>query len=187
MRRTETGFGRVALVAALLVGAMAMPSQAQQQSRFGLRISGDQPIQIESDRLEVRESENLAVFSGNVKVVQGPTTIRSGKMTVHYAAGGGTGGGMSQIERIEVDNKVYVKSNNQTATGDRGTFDMRREVLVLTGNEVVLTEGTTVIVGCSLTVQMSSGLANLDGCGRSTSSSSSGRVKMLLQPQSQGQ
>jgi lipopolysaccharide export system protein LptA len=32
--------------------------------------SGDQPIQIESDRLDVNEQEAKAIFAGNVSVVQ---------------------------------------------------------------------------------------------------------------------
>ena len=52
-------------------------------------MSGDQPIQIESDRLEVREKENIAIFSGNVTVVQGPTLLKAGKLTVYYAKDSG--------------------------------------------------------------------------------------------------
>ena len=68
------------------------------------------------------------------------------------------------------------------ATGDMGTFDMKAEVLVLTGKEVVLTQGENVVVGCKLTVQMKTGKSQLDGCG---GKESGGRVKMLLQPGSQ--
>ena len=67
---------------------------------------------------------------------------------------------------------------------DSGSFDMRSEVLVLSGKEVVLTEGDNVVVGCRLTVQMSTGLATLDGCGKQQGGSG-GRVKMLLKPGSQ--
>jgi lipopolysaccharide export system protein LptA len=68
------------------------------------------------------------------------------------------------------------------ATGDEGYFDMRTEIMVLTGEEVVLTEGDNVIMGCKLTVQMASGRAELEGCAGETGS---GRVRMLLQPGSQ--
>jgi len=122
--------------------------------------------------------------------VQGPTLLKSGSMKVYYAkdaanatpsaAGPSTG----NIERIEVDGKVYVKSETQVATADRATFDMKTEVMTMTGDEVVLSEGPNVIVGCKLTVQMSSGLATLDGCGKGAQT---GRVKMLLQPKSQTQ
>lgn len=180
-------FSKFAIAAAAVLLALASPSLAQSSSRStGLKMSGDQPIQIESDKLEVREQDSVAIFSGNVNVVQGETQLKAGKMTVHYAARSGSASKTAapqengQIERMEVDGKVYVKSATQVATGDRGTFDMASEVMVLTGNQVVLTEGANVIVGCKLTVQMKTGLAKLDGCG-----SGAGRVKVLMTPKSQ--
>lgn len=174
----------VAIAAALVMAAGG--AQAQDQRMTGLQLSGDGPIQIESDRLEVRENDGIAIFTGGVEVVQGETLLRSGKMTVYYATdgenAGGPASGGADIERLEVEDKVYLRSETQTATGDRGTFDMRSEVMELTGSEVVLTEGDNVIVGCRLTVQMATGLANLEGCGNDQGP---GRVRMLLQPGSQ--
>ncbi len=179
-----------ACATAAVLLALTAQSLAQSSSRAtGLKLSGDQPIQIESDKLEVRETDSVAIFTGNVNVVQGATQLKAGKMTVHYAAR--TGGSnaapasvasqdSSQIEKMEVDGKVYVKSNTQVATGDRGTFDMATEVMVLTGSQVVLTDGPNVVVGCKLTVQMKTGQAKLDGCGNGN-----GRVKMLVKPKSQ--
>lgn len=171
------------LAAAVPFGASAQDGSASQLS--GLKLSGDKPIQIESDRLEVNESESMAVFSGNVNVVQGPTLLKAGKMTVFYVKDGNTNvatGGSSNIDHLEVEGKVYVKSETQVATGDRGTFDMKTEVLTLSGKEVVLSDGPNVLVGCKLTVQMKSGLANVDGCG---GGQSTGRVRVLMQPGSQ--
>lgn len=182
----------LALAAAMLGGA-ALAQQAPQQGGAGrlsgLQLSGDLPIQIESDKLEVREAENIAVFSGNVSVTQGDTLLRSGRMTVFYlpAAEGASGSaatGSSGIDRLEVDDKVYVKSGEQVATGDRGTFDMKTEVLTLSGQEVVLSEGPNVIVGCKLTVQMRTGEAQVVGCPKGEGGS--GRVSVQLTPSSQG-
>lgn len=177
---------RMAVLAAVLLLPVTPAAFAQEQSRMtGLKLEGDKPIQIESDRLEVRESEGIAVFTGSVSVVQGPTLLRAGKMTVHYNTEGGSATtGSANMDRLEVEGKVYVRSDNQVATGDAGSFDMRTEVLVLTGKEVVLSEGDNVIVGCKLTVQMATGRAQLDGCGGGAQSG--GRVKMLLNPGSQG-
>jgi lipopolysaccharide export system protein LptA len=171
-----------------LVLAMASAANAQQESRMsGLQLDGDQPIEIESDRLEVRDNDGTAVFTGNVQVVQGETTLRAGRMVVHYVSEGSGAStpstGASDIERIEVEDTVYIKTATQVATGDRGTFDMGTELLTLSGQEVVLTEGENVIVGCELRVQMNTGVAELDGCGNQ----GGGRVRMLLQPGSQGQ
>lgn len=169
----------------LIVAAPAAMAQQQSGRMTGLKLEGDKPIQIESDHLEVRENDGVAVFTGNVAVVQGPMLLRSGKMTVYYDNQGGSAStGSANIDRLVVENKVYVKSDTQVATADTGSFDMKSEVLVLSGKEVVLSEGDNIIVGCKLTVQMASGLANLEGCG-SGSAAGSGRVKMLLKPASQ--
>ena len=180
MPRTERrlagliGFG---LALALMAGPAA--AQAQQApakappapgERFtGLKLSGDEPIQIESDKLEVRENENMAIFSGNVSVVQGPTLLKAGKMTVYYVQGQrrfGRRPARANIDQLEVDDKVYVKSDDQIATGDKGTFDMKTEMLMLSGKEVVLSEGPNVLIGCKLTVNMKSGLAESSACKR---------------------
>jgi lipopolysaccharide export system protein LptA len=174
------------LVLASAPGVVSAQESATTSRLSGLKMSGDEPIQIESDKLEVRESESIAIFSGNVSVTQGPTLLKSGKMTVYYAKEGGSAAtGSANIDRLEVDGKVYVKSENQVATGDRGTFDMKTEVLVLSGKEVVLSEGPNVLVGCKLTVQMKTGEAQVDGCKEG--SSGTGRVMMSITPGSQNQ
>ena len=166
-------FIRIALVGLVFLPTLGI-SQESKGRATGLKLSGDQPVQIESDKLEVRENEHIAIFTGNVAVVQGPTLLKAGKLTVHYANDGGSATtGSAAIERLVVSGKVYVKSENQIATGDDATFDMKTEVLVLTGKEVVLSEGANVAVGRKLTVHMNTGMAQLDG-----------RVSMVLDPKS---
>ncbi len=172
------------IILATALALISSPSLAQDvKTRLqGLKLSGDQPIQIESDRLEVDEGSSKATFVGNVSVVQGATLMKAGKMTVYYATSGGAQAapgpaGNANIDRLEVDGTVYLKSADQIATGDRGTFDMKTEVLTLSGKRVVLSEGPNVLTGCKLTVQMRTGQAKFEGCG--------GRVKTVLTPGSQ--
>jgi lipopolysaccharide export system protein LptA len=142
----------------------------------GLKLSGSGPVQIESDKLEVRQNENIATFTGNVAVVQEKSLLKAGKLIVYYANDGGSATtGTAKIERLEASGKVYMKSDTQVGTGDAATFDMKTEVLVLTGKQVVLTEGENIATGCKLTVQMGTGQAQLDGCGR---------VSMVVSPKS---
>jgi lipopolysaccharide export system protein LptA len=166
--------------AALVLACAQSSAQSAVESRLtGLRLNGNEPIEIESDKLEVQEAENKAIFTGNVAVTQGPTVLKSGTMTVFYAKDGGSAAtGSSNIDRLEVDGKVYVKSDKQVATGDSGVFDMKSEVLTLSGKEVVLSEGSNVLRGCKLTVQMKTGRAQVDGCSKG------GRVQMKLDPSS---
>ncbi|WP_217577953.1 LptA/OstA family protein [Mesorhizobium sp. GbtcB19] len=187
MRRSRTAWLVGATSALLVLGMAHSFAQSSATSQIpGLKLSGDQPIQIESDKLEVRQNDSMAVFSGNVTVNQGPTLLKAGKMTVYYvkdpkadksaAAGASAMTGAANIDHLEVENKVYIKSNDQIATGDTGKFDMKTQVLVLSGKEVVLSQGDNVLKGCKLTVQMKTGLGNVEGCPR---------VIMMFKPQKQ--
>jgi lipopolysaccharide export system protein LptA len=180
MPKTDRASPALAAIAATLL-CFATPAAAQSPTPPpGLKMSGNEPIQIESDKLEVREKEHLAIFSGNVSVVQGATLLKAGKLTVYYAADTGSATtGSSAIERLEVDGTVYVKSEDQIATGDKGTFDMKTEMLVLTGEKVVLTQGKNVLVGCQLTIHMKTNQAKFEGCAKT-----GGRVTTLIQPNS---
>src|SRR5260370_11988882 len=53
----------------------------------GFSQNRDQPIQIEAASLEMRDKKKEATFSGNVKVVQGDTTMTSKTLVVFYDAG----------------------------------------------------------------------------------------------------
>lgn len=155
---------------------------AQATSRLeDMQLDNESPIQIESDRLDIAESTGTATFDGNVNVVQGDTVLKTGKLVVYYESSGGAATGASAIERLEASNKVLIQSKSQKASGDRATFNMKTEVLTLTGKEVVLTEGENIAVGCSLRINMKNGRAKLEGCnngGRKT------RPTIILNPKS---
>src|SRR5438046_3395084 len=50
----------------------------------GFSQNRDQPIQIEAAALEMRDKKKEATFTGNVKVVQGDTTLTSKILVVFY-------------------------------------------------------------------------------------------------------
>lgn len=179
MRRNDA---HVRLAAVLLILAAATPALAQSgqqgQTSSGFQFGGDGPIEIESDKLEVRDHDNIAIFTGNVQLVQGKLLLKTVKMTVYYKSAGGSTDN-AQVDHMEAEGKVYIKQNDQVATGDQGTYNMGTGVLVLTGKEVVLTQGGNVVVGCKLVSNSKTGQSKLDGCG---TGSDGGRIKMLLQP-----
>lgn len=51
-----------------------------------LAASGDkeQPIQVEADKLEVREEDNISTYSGNVRLVQGSMLIHADRLVIHF-------------------------------------------------------------------------------------------------------
>lgn len=185
------------IVSAFALILTASGAGAQSTTMSGMKLSNDQPIQIESDKLEIHDQEHTALFTGKVKVVQGTTTMQSGKMTVYYkdkaakpAADGAQpaaqpeqsaslASGSADIDKILVTDKVLLTSGTQTATADDGNFDMASQTFILTadeGNKVILSDGPNVFTGCKLTVHMQTGQAELESCG--------GRVQIQLDPKS---
>ncbi|QND15813.1 LPS ABC transporter substrate-binding protein LptA [Rhizobium leguminosarum bv. trifolii] len=193
----KTGMAFVAGAFALILTASGAGAQQATATMPGMKLSNDQPIQIESDKLEIHDQEHTALFTGKVKVVQGTTTMQSGKMTVYYkdkaakpAADGAQpaaqpeqsaslASGSADIDKILVTDKVFLTSGTQTATADDGNFDMASQTFILTadeGNKVILSDGPNVFTGCKLTVHMQTGQAELESCG--------GRVQIQLDPKS---
>jgi len=67
-----------------------MPNALQGFSR-----NKNEPVKIESNKLEVRDKEKLAIFTGNVFVQQGDTTMRCPELRVFYEGDAKTPGGTS--------------------------------------------------------------------------------------------
>lgn len=170
-----TFLSRILIAAALLVPGAAFSQTSKME---GMALSNDKPIHIESDKLEIKDKENRADFSGHVVVVQGTTTLKAGTMTVYYKSGDSpmTNAGNGDIDRILVNDGVTLNSGTQSATGEKGHFEMADQLLVLEGKQVVLSDGNNVFTGCRLTVHMETGEAKLDSCG--------GRVQIQLDPKS---
>ena len=164
----------------------------------------DQPIQIESATLEVRDKNKIATFSGDVQVVQGDTTIKCQTLVVFYGAehgsaaarpvaaaaqsGEGTTGGTraqkgpavpqgsQDIRRIEARGGVTITTRDQIATGDLGVYDPKKKTMTLTGN-VVVSQGKNVLHGDSVVVDTVTGDAHFES-GASTQN----RVRALILP-----
>src|SRR6188508_2847063 len=73
-------FALIASGDAVAQGAMSGVPNAMQ----GFSQNRDQPIQIEAASLEMRDKKKEATFAGNVKVVQGDTTMTSKTLVVFY-------------------------------------------------------------------------------------------------------
>src|SRR5579862_6722348 len=75
------------VAAALAVSAPAAaqgPRAASQGVLPGQGQNQDQPIQIDAKTLEVHDKNKTATFTGDVKVVQGDTTMRCKTLVVFY-------------------------------------------------------------------------------------------------------
>jgi lipopolysaccharide export system protein LptA len=78
----------VGAVALCLFAAPPAPAQTMSNTFGGFSKNSNEPIDIESDVLVVHDAQKYATFKGNVKAVQGTTTLRSRELDVHYVGSG---------------------------------------------------------------------------------------------------
>src|SRR2546429_8886666 len=86
IRRIASSACAAALALAMIAGKAAAQSTMQgvPNAMQGFSQNRDQPIQIEAATLEMRDKKKEATFAGNVKVVQGDTTMTSKILVVFY-------------------------------------------------------------------------------------------------------
>ncbi|WP_371741394.1 LptA/OstA family protein [Bradyrhizobium sediminis] len=188
--------GALALMSAGEAGAQSAV-QGVPNAMQGFSQNRDQPIQIEAASLEMRDKKKEATFAGNVKVVQGDTTMTSKSLVVFYdstsspsapaanakAAGSKSAksapmqsatpgpGGSSSIRRLEARGNVVVTQKDQVVTGETAVFDTRANMITMLGG-IVLTQGKNVLRGDRLMVDMATGVSRVE--------SDSGRVQGLF-------
>ena len=186
-----------AAVLFLLAAGAASTARAQSSvqgvpnAMQGFSQNRDQPIRIEAASLEMRDKKKEATFSGNVKVVQGDTTMTAKTLVVFYEGGGlasqptGTKptksaalqsatpgpGSNSSIKRLEAHGGVVVTQKDQVVTGETAVFDTKTNLITMAGG-VVLTQCKNVLRGDRLFVDMTTGVSRVE--------SDSGKVQGLF-------
>jgi lipopolysaccharide export system protein LptA len=191
---------RLCIIAASLAVTASAAAQATAQGLLpgdrGRTQGKDLPIQIDAKTLEVRDKSKIATFSGDVKVVQGDTTMHCDKLVVFYgqeigiadnkqpvqtSADSSAVPGAQNIRRIEARGHVTVTDKDQSASGNIGVYDLRTKTITLTGN-VVVSQGDDVIHGERVVVDTVTGNAHVEAAPGTTQ----GRVRALIIPNKDG-
>lgn len=145
------------LVAGLAAIQLASIAVAQDQVSALKGHDPDAPIDISSQRIEVQDRANRAVFAGDVIARQGSLTLATERLTVAYTSSGGL-----EINRLDASGGVVVRSPSETARGNFGVYDLDRKLITLIG-AVQLSRGGSEINGQRLTIDLNSGRAVVDG------------------------
>lgn len=126
-------------------------------------------VDISSDRQEILDQDDRALFVGNVNAIRGDTRLRADEAEAFLARNAQTG--QRRIERIVARGDVFYVTPAETARGDRGVYDLDTETITLTGG-VVLTQGCNVSTGQELVINLRTGISRLTG--------GNGRVRSLF-------
>ncbi len=210
IRLIPTALGAALLFALLSAGPLG--AQTMTNSFGGLSKNSNEPIDIESDLLTVHDAKKYATFSGNVKAVQGSTTLRAKELDVHYVGGtekltgqnsgtatpaasqtpapAATGGAAAQttgtgaqISKIEARGEVVITSeDDQTTTSDWALYDVPAQLVTVGGN-VVLTQGQNVLKGDRLVIDLKTGESRFENTGNTAAG---GRIRALFMPKQEG-
>ena len=158
---------------------------------------------IDADKLEVQQKDNKAIYSGDVVVVQGKTTMRCTALVIFFeqkkdeakkqpaaqpaaatkAQPATTPGqpGASGLKRLECHGPVSVTQEKQTATSNLLVYEA--DAVTLTGN-VILADGDNVQAGEKMIYNTKTGVGTMVGGAKEKES---GRVRGIFLPGSGGE
>jgi lipopolysaccharide export system protein LptA len=167
--RITTALGFVATMAAS--AAWAQPSV----STGGFRNADPEaPVEVTSDRLDLTRDAGTALFTGNVIAIQGEMRLSAEWVLVEYVVleDGSLG---SDIQTITAKDNVVLVTPEEAAEGDNAVYTPLTNLVVMTGN-VLLPQGSNTVAGNRLTVNLETGIGEVEG-----------RVRTVLQPGSENQ
>jgi lipopolysaccharide export system protein LptA len=176
------------------------------------------PIDIESDRLEVDDKTHIAIFIGNVSATQGDNNLKAPRLEVIYESSSQqqqTDGNKvpaqkpvkpvksaseppasdpmqgSQIKIIHaLGGKVVMtnKKDDQEATGTDAVYDVKAQLITMTGKEVVLIQKKNKVKGTKLVVELATGRATVinEASASGTSTPGHGRIRAVLEQEGKG-
>ena len=141
---------------------------------FALSNDGQQPINVEADSLEVRDQENISIYSGNVRLKQGSLEFSCDRLTLHFDE-------QKELTLMEMTGTPatfrQLDDEKQELNGQAQLLQYRQSesILVLSGNARFRYKGDTIE---SNSIQVNTDNNSI----QAGSSAADDRVRMLIQP-----
>lgn len=130
------GLGALALLVLLAGGAEAAQS-------LGIGGKSDKPIEVYADDgIEWDKNTRQYIARGNAKAIQGTTTVYGDTLIAYYEE---AAGGTTEIYRLDAIGNVRIVSPSETAYGGKAVYDVRKGVLVMTGDKLRLVTAQEVV------------------------------------------
>ena len=109
--------------------------------------SSDEPIDITSEEAEFQD--NLAVWNGNVRVVQGEAILTAERIEATLSDN-------SEFETVTALGTVRYSNGSEAITGERAFFDNRERTITISEN-VIVTQGQQVMSAGAVTYWIDTG------------------------------
>lgn len=144
---------------------------------LALSTDRNQPIEVEADSLEIRDTENMSIYSGNVRLNQGSMALRSERLVIYF-------NDQNELTLMELTGSpaTFRQLNNQQqemiGQADRLEYRELESTLILLGNARLSHKGDTIE---SNRISINTDTESI----QAGSSDADDRVKMLIQPRQQ--
>lgn len=155
------------LLIGLLAVCLPLLSIAAEQDK-------QQPIQVEADNLEIRDQDNISIYSGNVQLNQGSLQIRADRLVIHFNDAKDlvlmemTGQPASFKQRDKNDNEMRGEA-------DRLDYHETESLLVLSGNARFSKGGDTIESGL---IRVNTNTNNIEAANPEADQ----RVRVVIEP-----
>lgn len=128
-----------------------------------------------SQQLEYWELKSFAVARGDAVAVRDNKRVHADVLVAHLKP---DAKGQTRVYRVDAYDNVRIRTGRETATGDRGVYNVDSGVATLTG-KVKLVRDDNELRGCRAEVNLNTGISKLFACANQ---SSSGRVQGSFVP-----
>lgn len=127
-------------------------------------------------QIEYWEQKLMAVARGNAFARREGKTLNADVLAAYFRK---DASGKSKVFRVDAFDNVRIVTEQETAVGDRGVYNVDSGVATLTGAVRINREGN-VLEGCSAEYNMNTGVSKLFGC--KPTAAGGRRVHGVLQP-----
>ncbi len=134
-------------------------------------VSGDDEI-VADRQIEYWEGKQMAVARGNAVATRENRSVRAETLAAYFRK---DADGKNKVFRVDAFDRVSIRTATETATGDRGVYNVESGIATLTGSVKIDRDGS-VLTGCRSEVNLNTSVSKLFACAQD-------RVRGVFQPQ----
>ena len=161
IRRVLIVITAVLLIALFLVASAPLVRAQGADVAIGIAsFDPDAPVEVTADELSIDQTTGVAVFEGNVLVVQADIRMTAELVTVLYSrdeSGGATG-----VSEVQATGGVTIVTPTDAAESTEAIYAVNTGFVTMTG-DVLLTQAQTALSGEKLTLDLNAGTGRMEG------------------------
>jgi len=135
----STNFPFSLLILTLFICPMLFMGQEEGNAAAKEESPSTEEVSISAERMQMQMENNTIELSGNVLIYDSTMNLTAEQMTVFLDKD-------NKLERVEALNNVTIRklTGSESATGERGTYDAKKDLITLEGNCTLL-QGKNVL------------------------------------------